>query len=190
MQSNKACRMITALIVLLYMSSSTAGTLSVPNSFSSGTATSAADMNSNFSAVTTAVNDNDSRITALETSSDKVFQGFSSGTVNGGAGIFAMAQACSSSFSGSKICNTNEFVNSVYNSAASNLSGDAWIIPIVTGQDANGLEVNSGRSEGSETNLSCSGWGSNSGTFGSVVSSLGELSVASCLQSRAVACCK
>ena len=190
MQSNKACRIITALITLLYISASTAGTLSVPNSFSSGTATSAADMNSNFSAVTTAVNDNDSRITALETSSDKVFQGFSSGTVNGGAGIFAMAQACSSSFSGSKICNTNEFVNSVYNSAASNLSGNAWIIPIVTGQDSNGLEVNSGRSEGSETNLSCSGWGSNSGTFGSVVSSLGELSVASCLQSRAVACCK
>jgi hypothetical protein len=189
MQSNKACRIITALITLLYMSASTAGTLSVPNSFSSGNTTSAADMNSNFSAVTTAVNDNDSRITALETSSDKVFQGFSSETVTGAAGIFAMAQACSSSFSGSKICNTNEFVNSVYNSAASNLSGNAWIIPIVTGQDTTGLEVNSGRSEVSEVNLNCSGWG-NINSQGSIVSSTGRLIVAQCNLSIAVACCK
>ena len=176
----------------LFGAFSFAGTLSVPNSFSSGGTTSAADMNSNFSAVSTAVNDNNTRITALETSSAPVFQGFSSGTVDGGDGVFALAQACSASFSGSKICNSDELVNSVYNSSASNLSGLAWLLPRLSTGDTQSTELNSGRENGDPwQTFSCRGWGSDSNAFtGTVVSSVGELTIRGCDNSYPVACCK
>ena len=176
----------------LFGAFSFAGTLSVPNSFSSGGTTSAADMNSNFSAVSTAVNDNNTRITALETSSAPVFQGFSSGTVDGGDGVFALAQACSASFSGSKICNSDELVNSVYNSSASNLSGLAWLLPRLSTGDTQSTELNSGRENGDPwQTFSCRGWGSDSNAYtGTVVSSVGELTLRGCDNSYPVACCK
>jgi hypothetical protein len=183
---------LVMFVTFLYSGTSVAGTLSVPNSFSSGSTTSAADMNSNFSAVATAVNDNDTRITALEASSAPVFQGFSSGTVDGGDGVFALAQACSASFSGSKICNSDELVNSVYNSSASNLSGLAWLLPRLSTGDTQSTELNSGRENGNpwET-FSCRGWGSDSNAYtGTVVSSVGELTIRGCDNSYPVACCK
>ena len=112
---NKLTKTLVAIATLIYASASVASTLSIPNTFSSGAATSAAEMNSNFSAVKAAVDDNDTRITALEGgSSAPVFQGFSSATVAGNAGIVGLQLACNSSFSGSKICTSAEFANSTY----------------------------------------------------------------------------
>jgi hypothetical protein len=181
----------------LFGAFSFAGTLSVPNSFSSGGTTSAADMNSNFSAVSTAVNDNNTRITALETSSAPVFQGFSSGTVDGGDGIRAMKSACDASFTGSKICTTGEYLNSIYNSSASNLSGSAWLLPEMTGYGSNsayGMEkwssiaVSSGNPE---REFSCVGWGSDAADRrGISASSSGGVGRTYCNTSQSVACCK
>jgi len=47
-----------------------AGSLTIPNTFTSGTPAKAAEVNANFSAVKTEVDDNDSRITANKTASD------------------------------------------------------------------------------------------------------------------------
>ena len=192
----KIIRKINIVLIMLasflYSGSSIAGALSVPNSFSSGGTTSAADMNSNFSAVSTAVNDNNTRIVALETSSAPVFQGFSSGTVDGGDGVFAMVQACSASFSGSKICNSEELVNSVYNSSASNLSGLAWLLPRLSTSDEQATELNSGRENNDPwQTFSCRGWGNDSSSYtGTVVSYVGELTIRTCNNSLSVACCK
>lgn len=188
---------LVMLVTFLYSGTSVAGTLSVPNSFSSGSTTSAADMNSNFSAVATAVNDNDTRITALETSSAPVFQGFSSGTVDGADGIRAMKSACDASFSGSKICTSGEYLSSIYNSSASNLSGSAWLLPEMMGYASaneyamdkwSGIGVATGNPE---REFSCSGWGNNSSSYkGISASSAGGVGRTQCSTSQSVACCK
>ena len=49
-----------------FIGQATAGSVTIPNSFSSGTPAVAAEVNDNFSAVKTAVDDNDSRLTAIE----------------------------------------------------------------------------------------------------------------------------
>ena len=58
-----------------------------------------------------------------------VFQGFSSGTVDGAGGIRGMQAACDASFSGSKICTSVEFSNSTYKQLS--LSGSAWLLPVL-----------------------------------------------------------
>ncbi len=65
----KLTRRLGMLVVFTIMSPSLqAGSIAIPNSFSSGTPAVAAEVNANFSAVKTAVDDNDSRIAALEAS--------------------------------------------------------------------------------------------------------------------------
>ena len=201
---NKRIKALVAMATLIYASASVASTLSIPNTFSSGAATNAAEMNSNFSAVKAAVNDNDTRITALEGgSSAPVFQGFSSDTVAGNAGIIGLQLACNSSFSGSKICTSAEFANSTYKSAT--LSGTAWLLPVVelsSQSDANyTVEKTSGLTllgDTAQTQLTCEGFTSNSSSaYGLFVTSTGGIQNGNlrsggtaCDTVRAVACCK
>ena len=178
-----------------------AGTVTIPNSFSSGSATSASQMNANFTAVKTAVDDNNTRIAALEAGTRPVFQGFSSSTSNGGAGLIAMQQACSASFSASKVCTSTEFANSVYNSNASNVSGKAWILPDTVAL-ANAYNQNNadytfavdrtlGMRPTTPADFSCGGWADTaSNVYGSTVDNLGKFSQSACNSVQAVACCK
>jgi hypothetical protein len=197
----KRIRTLAATIAFFYVGISAASTLSIPNSFSSGGTTSAADMNSNFSAVVSSVNDNDTRITELERSSAPVFQGFSASTADGADGIRAMKSACDVSFSGSKICTTSEFVNSTYNSSASNLTGSAWLLPDLraVGTDAGGglpgiLDKASGifMTDPSPAQFFlCNNWNSDDAGFsGTITNSSGVISTGGCANQRAVACCK
>ena len=201
---NKLTKTLVAIATLIYASASVASTLSIPNTFNSGAATSAAEMNSNFSAVKAAVDDNDTRITALEGgSSAPVFQGFSSATVAGNAGIIGLQLACNSSFSGSKICTSAEFANSTYKSAT--LSGTAWLLPVVelsSQSDANyTVEKTSGLTilgDTAQTQLTCEGFTSNArDAYGLFVTSTGGIQNGNlrsggtaCDTVRAVACCK
>jgi len=201
---NKLTKTLVAIAALIFASASVASTLSIPNSFSSGAATSAAEMNSNFSAVKAAVDDNDTRITALEGgSSAPVFQGFSSGTVAGNAGIIGLQTACNTSFSGSKICSSAEFASSTYKSAT--LSGTAWLLPVVEiSEQYDGtyvLDKTSGLTVLSDTaqdELTCDGFTSNASTsYGLFVTATGGIQNGNlrsggtaCDTVRAVACCK
>ena len=201
---NKLTKTLVAIATLIYASANVASTLSIPNTFNSGAATSAAEMNSNFSAVKAAVDDNDTRITALEGgSSAPVFQGFSSATVAGNAGIIGLQLACNSSFSGSKICTSAEFANSSYKSAT--LSGTAWLLPVVelsSQSDANyTVEKTSGLTilgDTAQTQLTCEGFTSNArDAYGLFVTSTGGIQNGNlrsggtaCDTVRAVACCK
>ena len=201
---NKLTKTVVAIATLIFASASVASTLSIPNSFSSGATTSAAEMNSNFSAVKAAVDDNDARITALEGgSSAPVFQGFSSGTVAGNAGIIGLQTACNTSFSGSKICSSAEFANSTYKSAT--LSGTAWLLPVVEmGSEASAtyiVEKTSGLTligDYAQSELTCEGFTSNANDkYGLFVTATGGIqngnlrsSGTACDTVRAVACCK
>ena len=172
--------------------------LTIPNTFSSGATTSASQMNANFTAVESAVDDNHSRISALEAVVNPVFQGFSSTSVDGSAGTRSMKSACNSSFSGSKICTTKEFLNSTYNASAANLSGSAWVLPELQGYatgNAFAMEKWSGiAKEGTsnpEREFTCQGWASSTSTYrGMSVASTGSVGRTTCNNSQPVACCK
>ena len=193
---NKLIQALVTTVTLVYAGASVASTLSIPNTFSSGATTSASDMNANFTAVKAAVDDNNTRITALEASSAPVFQGFSSGTVDGAGGIRGMQAACDASFSGSKICTSVEFTNSTYKQVS--LSGTAWLLPVLqrtTGSSSSsddGFTTDQGSGYSSATDrpervFTCNGVTRYSGL---TVSSTGGFDSESCGTARAVACCK
>ena len=128
------------LTLIITSSSAYATGVTIPNSFSSGTTTSAAEMNANFDAVKAAVDDNDSRVTTLESSVSapaSQFMGFSSGTTDGAGGSITMGNLCHTSFSGSHMCNTVEFIGAKMNGVS--VSGDAWLNPVI---DAGGSDGN------------------------------------------------
>jgi len=186
------------LAILLYCGTALSSDLTIPNTFSSGATTSASQMNANFTAVESAVDDNHSRISVLEAMVNPVFQGFSSTSVDGSAGTRSMKSACNSSFSGSKICTTKEYLNSVYNASAANLSGSAWVLPELQGYatgNAFAIEKWSGiAKEGAsqpEREFTCQGWGSSNSSYrGISVSSTGHFLRTTCNNSQPVACCK
>ncbi len=193
---NKLIQALVTTVTLVYAGASVASTLSIPNTFSSGATTSASDMNANFTAVKAAVDDNNTRITALEASSAPVFQGFSSGTVDGAGGIRGMQAACDASFSGSKICTSVEFTNSTYKQVS--LSGTAWLLPVLqrtTGSSSSsddGFTTDQGSGYSSATDrpervFTCNGVTRYNGL---TVSSTGGFDSESCGTARAVACCK
>ena len=195
---NKLIQALVTTVTLVYAGASVASTLSIPNTFSSGATTSASDMNANFTAVKAAVDDNDTRITALEASSAPVFQGFSSGTVDGAGGIRGMQAACDASFSGSKICTSVEFSNSTYKQLS--LSGSAWLLPVLqqtTGSSSSadeGFTTDQGSGYTSASDrpdrvFTCSAY-SDTRQEGLTVSSTGGFDTESCGTARAVACCK
>jgi hypothetical protein len=199
MKLRKAIKVSFVAVTLSVAIFSEADSLSVPNSFSSGSSTSAAEMNANFSATAAAVNDNDSRISALEASSAPVIQGFSTSTVDGAAGLIAMIAACDATFTGSKICTTAEFANSVHNASASGLSGRAWILSdIFLGNNGNNAipgDRTSGRTvvgkEKPAEHFTCNGWGGSENTMtGMTVSNLGAMGPYACNNSLSVSCCK
>lgn len=59
--------LFSSLILLTAFSSTHAGEVTIPNTFTADTPAIAAEVNANFTAVKTAVDDNDSRMAALET---------------------------------------------------------------------------------------------------------------------------
>lgn len=178
------------LIAGLFVSSGvSAGDVTIPNSFSAGNTTSASDINQNFSVIETAVDDNDARLDAIESgSTNVVFQGFSSGTFAGNQGLRQLQSACDATFTGSKMCNSEEYANSTYNASAANLGGSAWLLPSSDGGSSSkardaitGEAYQSGK-------LSCSCY--SGGTPGLAVSAAGGISSSSCSTTQAVACCK
>jgi hypothetical protein len=173
-----------------------ASELEIPNSFENGQVTSAGDMNANFEAIKVAVNDNNSKINAINNSasSRSFFQGFSSGKVNGGAGIFAMQQACESFSPKSHICDSSEVAHSTFNiEAVNSLSGSAWVLVDNDSSGDGGVSSFGLITRAANwDNLSCAGWGSSSvGATGMAVSSNGQFtSTTTCNSVLAVACCK
>lgn len=166
-----------------------ASELSIPNEFSSGDTTSAGDINDNFNAIQSAVNDNNTRLNAIESGSVRVvFQGFSKESVSADQGIRRLQASCDATFKASKICTSDEYASSIFNGGASNLSGEAWLLPtVLQGSGKKVRDVITGK-EYSAGDLSCNGYVSK-GT-GLTVSAAGELSTTSCSDAIRVACCK
>ena len=198
--------LVAALVVAPY---SLASELTVPNQFSSGDVTSASDVNANFAAIEASVNDNFSRIAALEGQSQgagarAVFQGFSAGSVNGGAGLIAMQQQCDALVKGSHICTDTEFAKSPYNSQALNLAGEAWVLKELSGASMGddrylltsplSLNISSAASNSyllNYENSSCGGWSEVHSSYkGPRVNSDGQFGSSFCQNHHKVACCK
>ncbi len=98
--------------------SANAFAVEIPNQFEDGQVTSASQMNENFQALKAELNAQRALLEANLGAQNTVFQGFSLNTVDGGAGLVAMQQACNNFSSGSHVCTTSEFAQSSYNETA------------------------------------------------------------------------
>ena len=128
----------------------------------------------------------------------KQFQlvGFSSSTLNGNEGVFGMTKACQDDFPESRMCTSEEVMNTVTIPTVN--GNNAWVRPslqpIATG--AGGAAVvgdisgrDTGISGGSDPgDLSCRGWTDNS-FKGLTVNNTGGFSPQPCTARRPVACC-
>ncbi len=91
-------KVLVVYFVLFFANGASEDCVTIPNTFSNGATTSASDMSANFNAVKTAVDDNNERITTLESKVVPIFQGYSSTSSDGAAGVFGMVSA-------SNLCN-------------------------------------------------------------------------------------
>ena len=185
----KGLNLVFIMAIFITSSQAAASALTVPNTFVSGTATSASDMNANFAAVKAAVDDNNTRISSIAGATSS-FKGFSSGTTQGNGGLITMGNLCNSSFTGSHVCTTLEFASASYTSATG-LTGNAWIqiSPMPSGGSSYQIDQVSLIS-GNTNSLTCGGWTSNTASHEALaVSSVGGISIPSCGNALAVACC-
>ena len=147
------------------------------------------DVDENGSAMETAVNGTGSRIKMLESDLAKpVFQGFSDIQVPASKGIRQLQAACDATYSGSKICTSTAYANSIFNNSAANLAGVAWLLAdLQSAYEQKVRDSVSGRVQDSG-GLSCSDDSRNK--HGLVVSGNGEINTDQCGNFNAVACCK
>lgn len=165
--------------------------------FSVGDVIKSSEMNSNFQKLVDYISSLESKVSTLETqvgnlqdttSSTKVFLGVSSTSVAANSGFMGMNNACENTYSGSRMCTSNDIAANIYTDGT--LTGNAWINPSVVYTDADGAPYDN---YGNRAH-SCSGWRfvSTSFNWGSVVSlPKGSISgTASCATTIPVACCK
>jgi hypothetical protein len=165
----------------------------IPNQFEDGQVTSASQMNENFQALKSEIEALKSQLTSQADNQVNLI-GYSEESMNGGAGFFAMLQACENFASGSHVCNTDELLGSQYSeSAMSTVSGDAWILPSVVAGTGNGSGWSKNGVTFSSTSSyrNCENWNrTDNNATGSAVWAGGHVSSSSCGSVLKVACCK
>ena len=177
-------------LALLLSNSSFA--VEIPNQFEDGQVTSASQMNENFQVLKVEIEALKSQLTS-QANNQVNFIGYSEDSMNGGAGFFAMLQACENFASGSHICNTDEFLGSQYSeSAMSTVSGEAWILPsVVAASGARGWSRNGVTVDDISSTRNCQAWNRiENNMYGSAVRTGGNISIRSCDNVLKVACCK
>lgn len=113
------------------------------------------------------------------------FVGFSSVSGNGSTGVLRFTSMCQSKYPGSRMCTSEEVMNTVNRPSA---RGNAWVRPVIVGYSQGYNIYASGKI--SQRVLSCNGWSSSfSGFDGLAVSGSGAFSVYHCNVTRKVACC-
>jgi hypothetical protein len=117
-----------------------------------------------------------------------VFQDFSVSSESGDQGLRPLQAACDATFSGAKVCNSEEYANSTYNAAAANLSGSAWLLASTLSASNSKIRDSITGEAYASGKLSCNGY--SSGSLGLVVSAEGAMGTDSCGNSNPVACCK
>ena len=176
------------LIGLLLCTNITIFADTIPNSFSSGEVISATKMNENFNYLLSKLESTNSSITQV-----KNFVGVSTSTVDGSVGYFGMNNACEATFTGSRMCSSDDIVNSTNTTNVG--SGKAWINPIAIGVGSS--STNTVYSKQGDYISNCANWTSTGG--GISVSSRGTTLdlprgginyYSSCSESLPVACCK
>jgi hypothetical protein len=117
--------------------------------------------------------------------------GFTSAPFAGGTGVLGLTLACQAEFTGSRMCTSEEVMNTV--TVPSPLVGSAWVrptfVPFATGntqiyaQDASGIR-------GNTSDFSCGGWNpAENDQNGMIVDSNGSFDSFQCDQPYPVACC-
>jgi hypothetical protein len=128
----------------------------------------------------------------------KQFQlvGFSNGTLRGDAGVFRMATRCQADYEASRMCTSEEVMDTVIVPSLPN-GTTAWVRPsikpvasgdLTISMDASGAD--STLNNGSDTaDLTCMGWNQRDNVRGLTVNDSGGFSTQPCDFQRRIACC-
>lgn len=128
------------------------------------------------------------------------FVGFSTGPVRGGDGILHMTLACQETFANSRVCDSEEVVETTVLPAnvsvpASQPAPFGWVRPsAIVGRGANiGIETTIAL-QGDVERFSCAGWNNSSSSTLSAITGLtanrhGQFVLTSCASSLKVTCC-
>ena len=128
--------------------------------------------------------------------SESQFVGFTTEAFDGGQGVVTYTNACNSTFPGSHMCTSEEFLNTI-NFPAGISSSKGWIRPVfqplvwsrtssdlLIALDASGIKSD-------PQDLTCKGWGGNLGGTGLRVTGKGIFHTGNCITTSPspVACC-
>jgi len=122
------------------------------------------------------------------------YVGITTATGNGTTGILAFNTMCNAEFPGSRMCISEELMNTV--NPPQDYSGDAWIRPVfkpfaITGANDQQLVAEASGVYFTPTQFTCSGWLATSGFSGlTVMLPSGSFRPLSCDTARPVACCR
>jgi len=121
------------------------------------------------------------------------YVGISSGSTDGDAGLFAMHGLCAATFDKSRMCTSEEIVQTVNPPVLA--TGFAWAQPILTGTNYNPISMSSLVVEkyygiSFPDGIDCNGWEGGASESGLVLlTDTGQLRVRNCTLSNPVACC-
>ena len=116
------------------------------------------------------------------------FVGLSNTSHNGGEGVLNYNTACANAFSGSRMCTTEEVLETISPPLA---TGNSWVRPVFVPHQLSGQTLDiSGAGASNLGNRSCLGWSSSAPIqFGTVLQQPGRILTATCDSTIPVACC-
>lgn len=104
--------------------------------------------------------------------------GYTSATVTGNVGLFALTEACQLEYPGSRICTLSEIKSTTNLPDLTSGASSAWV-------ETGGNKAGTGAADGN-----CLGWSvANASTNGMAITTLGAYRPQSCEAGRGVACC-
>lgn len=165
----------------------------VANQFTAGDPIVANDVNANFQELANRIDANQTAISGVSSTSTKQLVGFTTATTAGDVGIKALTEMCSTDFPGSRMCTSQEIVETT--SFPTLLSGSsAYVRPVLMGTGTGSanhkaaIDVFSGTYAIYSDELTCGGWrlSTRSGLY---VDFGLRFTTGLCSSLRSVACC-
>ena len=183
--------MIKIILTISLIFSSAIVAHELPNTFEAGQPIVASEVNENFADLKSEITGIKNQLENKNTDALPQYVGNSSSVSSGGAGIRFLTGLCESTYSGSRICSTEEYIKTK-NFPSEIQNSNAWITTgTVIPEGENQYVIEGFTGVRAKYSINCSGYSSSSTAYlGITVSETGRFSNSWCHEERTVACCK
>ena len=188
--ANKGLKMKKIILTTSLIFSSAIVAHDLPNTFEAGQPIVASEVNENFAELKSEITDIKNQLENKNTDALPQYVGNSSSVSSGGAGIRFLTGLCDSTYSGSRICSTEEYIKTkTFPSEIQN--GNAWITTGTVIPEGETYVIEGFTGVRAKYSINCSGYSSSStARLGITVSETGRFSSSWCHEEGTVACCK